>query len=108
VQGLLDSKSAGEAVLQPGHLSHEGGVRIRSQAPGQGARQLGHVVGEQQASLRTLGPAPQGDVVEEVANGQHAGVDDAGRDLAVPCHSPPPRPAAVPDEVVPASLFAAP
>ena len=45
-------------------------VGVGGQVAGQRARQLGEVAGEDQPPGRGLGPAPLGDVVEELADGQ--------------------------------------
>ena len=74
------------------------GVDVRRQTAWQGARQAGNIGGEHQAAFGPLRPSPQGDVVEQVAQREHAGVHDAGRHLLVTSESAPPSSRAVPHQ----------
>ena len=62
---------------------HQRGVGIGGERARQRPWQAGHVAGEDQPALGPVGPSPQGDVIEEVPDGQHGAVHGWGRDTLV-------------------------
>ncbi len=98
----------GEQVGQIGDCGHQCGVHRRGQGPGQWAAQFRDVGGEHQLAGGGLGPAPGGDVLEHVAQGQDRGLGDAVADRDRSGLAAPPVPVPVEGQelhdVVPAQL----
>src|SRR3954451_18821944 len=90
--------SPGEDVVETGDLVQQGAVHVGCEPAWEWAGQARNVGGEQEAPFGPLGPSPEGDVVEQVADGEHAGVHDACRDSLVASETTAPVPGAVPHQ----------
>ena len=85
----------GEGVGQLRDGSHQVSVVVGGQRPGQRSVQPGDVPGVDQRGGRAVGPAPDGEVLEERAQVDHGSLGDRGRDWLVSGDSPAPGPAVV-------------
>lgn len=75
-----DESAAGEGVLELVDGAHQRGVVVGNQRARQRPLETGDGGGEHELVAGLFGPAPQGDVVEEVADREQGGVRDGGRD----------------------------
>ena len=91
-------RRAGEQIIEARRCGHQRSVGVRGKRPGQRPWQAGHVTGEDQPALGPVGPSPQGDVVQEVPDGQHGSVHGCGRNPLVAGNPAAPGPGRIPGQ----------
>lgn len=89
---------AGEDVAEPGDGGHEVAVGIGGEGPGQGPIETGHVGAEQERPWGPLGPAPDGEVLEEGPQVHHRALRRRERHRRGAGHAAAPGPAVVPGQ----------